>query len=93
MGRSVVVVPEKLSAKLRRIREALQLSQYQLPKELGVPDLARSNIAGWELGTKVPPMYIILRYARLANVCAEVLMDDEIDLPEKIPAKKTYHPH
>lgn len=93
MGRSVVIVPQNLSAKLRRIRESLQLSQTQLPNELGAPDLLQSYIAGWELGTKVPPMYIILRYARLANVCAEVLMDDEIDLPEKIPAKKTYHPH
>jgi hypothetical protein len=26
----------------------------------------------------------------LANVCIDVLADDEMDLPEKLPAKETY---
>jgi len=29
---------------------------------------------------------VLLAYARLANVSVESLIDDEIDLPEKLPA-------
>ena len=40
------------------------------------------------MGIKVPQSFILLQYARAANVYVDVLIDDEIDLPEKIPSSK-----
>jgi transcriptional regulator with XRE-family HTH domain len=49
-------------------------------------DLFRSNISQYELGAREPPLPVILQYARLANVYADALLDDSLDLPEKLPA-------
>jgi hypothetical protein len=32
-------------------------------------------------------MYVLLWYARLARVCLDVIVDDELDLPAKLPSK------
>ena len=47
----------------------------------------RSAVSGYELGTREPPLPILLKYARLAGVCVEVLIDDKLDLPAELPAK------
>ena len=44
----------------------------------------RSAISGYELGTREPPLTILLKYARLAGVSTDVLIDDELDLPDKL---------
>jgi hypothetical protein len=33
---------------------------------------------------------ILMAYARVANVYVEVLIDDELDLPEKLPSAKKH---
>jgi hypothetical protein len=48
--------------------------------------LFRSAISGYELGTREPPLPVLLEYARVAGVWLDVLVDDESDLPEKLPA-------
>jgi hypothetical protein len=45
------------------------------------------SISGYELGTRVPPLPVVLRYAQAARVCSDVLLDDDLDLPAKLPAK------
>ncbi|MCI0488647.1 MAG: hypothetical protein L0229_18825 [Blastocatellia bacterium] len=47
--------------------------------------LYQSNISGFETGEREPPLPIILQYARAAGVCVDVLIDDEMDLPENLP--------
>ena len=43
----------------------------------------KSAISGYELGTREPSLLTILKYARLAKVTVENLIDDEMNLPKK----------
>lgn len=49
--------------------------------------LFRSAISGYELGTREPPLPVLLEYARSVGVWVDVLIDDELDLPAKLPSK------
>ncbi len=81
--------PERLADKLRQIRLALGLSQSEMHKHLGVEDsIAFKRISDYELGKNEPPLMILLQYARVANVWADVLIDDEVDLPDKLPSRE-----
>jgi transcriptional regulator with XRE-family HTH domain len=86
MGRSPRPKPERLGEKLLAIRQALGLSQTQMLKSLGLK-IDYSAVSGYELGTREPPLTILLKYARIAGVCLDTLVDDELDLPEKLPSK------
>jgi hypothetical protein len=56
-------------------------------KRLGSPEkLMQSSISGYERGVREPPSLILLAYARAANVYVEVLLDDDLNLPERLPA-------
>jgi hypothetical protein len=46
-----------------------------------------NRISDYELGKREPPLPILLRYGRIAGVCVDVLIDDDLDLPAKLPAK------
>lgn len=88
MGRSSRTKPARLAEKLLQIRMALGLSQNGMLKQLGFDeDLFQGSISGYELGTREPPLPVLLRYAQAAGVWIDVLVDDEIDMPEKLPAK------
>jgi transcriptional regulator with XRE-family HTH domain len=79
--------PERLSEKLLQIRTALGLSQPELHRRLGVEHLIDyTKISTYELGKREPPLMILLEYARLANVYVDVLIDDALDLPDKLPS-------
>ncbi len=80
--------PERLAEKLRQIRDTLGLSQSEMHKRLGVGDsIEFKRISDYELGNREPPLGILLQYARAANVILDVLADDELDLPEKLPSR------
>jgi transcriptional regulator with XRE-family HTH domain len=80
--------PNYLPAKLLRIREALELSQSEMLKRLGFEaDMVAARISEFELGKNEPPLPVLLAYALAANVSTDVLIDDELDLPDKLPAK------
>ena len=88
MGRSARPKPKRLPDKLRAIREALGLSQSEMLARLGLKEkLMRAAVSGYELGTIEPPLPVILEYARAAGVCTDVLLDDKLNLPAKLPAK------
>lgn len=79
--------PGRLAEKLLQIRVSLDLSQNGMLRRLGDPEkLSQSNISGYERGVREPPLLILLEYARVAGVYMEVLIDDSINLPEKLPA-------
>ena len=88
MGRKPRVKPERLAEKLRTIRDALGLSQGELVKRLEAGDLIDAkHVSKFELGEREPSLIVLLRYARLAGVSMDVLADDELDLPARLPAK------
>lgn len=87
MGRAARLRPERLTEKLLQTRLALGLSQSEMLARLGVEDLIDYNkISGYERGEREPPLPILLNYARIANVWLDVLVDDELDLPERLPS-------
>ena len=90
MGRSSRPKPVRLAEKLLQIRVALGLSQDQMLESLGYADtLFRSSISGYELGKREPPLPVLLRYAQTAGVSMDVLVDDDVDLPSKLPRRRT----
>ncbi|HZE70030.1 MAG TPA: hypothetical protein VE135_10970 [Pyrinomonadaceae bacterium] len=87
MGKYVRPRPLRLTEKLFQIRTALGLSQNGMLSQLGLAEtLFRSSISSYELGASEPPLPILLQYARLAGVCLDVIVDDDLDLPKKLPS-------
>lgn len=89
MGVKARQKPERLAEKLVQIREALGLSQNGMIRQLGM-ELTQNRISDYELGKSEPPLALILRYARAVGVCVEVLIDDDLDLPDKLPGKSRH---
>ena len=78
--------PRRLAEKLLQIRQSFELSQSQMVKQLGVADLIHyNNISKYELDKNEPPLMILLAYAKVARVHLEEIVDDDIDLPRKLP--------
>lgn len=85
MGKRPRRIPERLGEKLLQIRTSLGLSQTQMWKKLEVDDyLPYTVISGYERGMREPSLEIVLKYARLVGVQMEVLVDDELDLPNRL---------
>jgi transcriptional regulator with XRE-family HTH domain len=79
----------RLPEKLRRIRYRLNLTQEELTEQIEqlgfVRNLDRAEISDFERGRRDPDALTQLSYARLINVCLDVLVDDGMDLPEELP--------
>jgi len=87
MGQSSRPMPALLSEKLLYIRAGLQLSQNELIHHLGLSsELTQARVSAYERGVREPPLLVLLRYAHAANVSVEALIDDELELPRKLPA-------
>jgi hypothetical protein len=52
--------------------------------------IAPGHISDFELGKREPNLIVLLAYSRLSNIPLNNIVDDELDLPEKI-AKKPKH--
>ncbi len=77
-----------LARKLLRIRHALGLSQMQLIKLMEVDDqIAYHRISEYELGRREPSLSMLLAYARVAGVHLEEIVNDYLELPDKLPGK------
>ena len=91
MGQSPRLKPELLAQKLLKIRTSLGLSQNELIHQLGFTDrLSQNNISAFERGTREPSLPVLLQYARLAQVWMDVLVDDELELPQKLPCSSKH---
>ncbi|SRR6266496_2114714 len=91
MGRKPRMKPERLSEKLLQIRTSLDLSQTELLRRLGFEDfIDYRRISEFELGDNEPPLPVLLQYARVAGVHLEDIVDDDLDLPAKLPGNVRY---
>ena len=81
--------PKRLAEKLLQIRLALGLSQTEMHRRLDVEDeIAYTRISEYELDKGEPTLMVLLRYARVAGVSMEALVDDEMDLPARLPHRR-----
>lgn len=87
MGRRPIPRPKRLAEKLASIRKGLGLSQNELINKMGLSEfLVREEVSDFERGKRIPPLRVLLAYARAAGVYVDVLIDDELDLPAKLPS-------
>jgi len=88
--------PRNLSQKLRQIRIDLALSPLQIIRRLGFEDSMHvGRISEYERGLREPSLVVLLAYARVARVHLENLIDDDLDLPARLPgtAPSRRHEH
>jgi transcriptional regulator with XRE-family HTH domain len=89
MGRGTRIRSVRLPAKLLQIRRAFDVTQEEMASRLGFREITREYISGFELGRREPPLPVLLRMAQLAGVYVDVLIDDDLDLPSRLPAAPT----
>lgn len=91
MGRKARMKPERLSEKFLKIRLALGLAQSELLRRLGFEDsMDYRRISEFERGTTEPHLAVVLQYARVAGLHMEDIVDDDLDLPKKLPGSVKY---
>ncbi|HEX8285810.1 MAG TPA: helix-turn-helix transcriptional regulator [Pyrinomonadaceae bacterium] len=91
MGTKARQRPERLAEKLLQIRLGLDLSQSDMLRRLELEDvISYKKISDYERGEREPSLLILLQYARAAGVCVDTLIDDQLDLPSKLPARRKH---
>ena len=87
MGRRARYIPARLPEKLILIRKSLGLTQQEMLERLDLPEeILQTSISQYERGKIEPPIFVLLRYADVANIWLEVLLRDQLDLPNKLPS-------
>jgi transcriptional regulator with XRE-family HTH domain len=88
MGSAARRRPVRLAEKLSEARRKLGLSQNEMIRRMGMEDeLTQAHVSLFESGSRVPSLPVLLAYAEAANVYLEVLVKDDLDLPDVIPAR------
>lgn len=93
MGKASRPKPARLAEKLLEIRNKLKLSQNGMIRRLGLVDkLTQAEISAFERAIRVPPLPVLLEYARTISTTGggeflEALIDDEMNLPENLPSE------
>lgn len=89
MGKATRPKPQRLAEKLAQIRAALGLSQNEMIRRLGLAnELTQAEVSAFERGVREPPLPFLLKYAEAAGVYVDVLIDDRLDLPKRLPARQ-----
>ena len=95
MGHGKRPRPKRLGSKLRHVREQLMggITQAAMAEELirhGADSTLHSGyIADYENSkTREPSLLTLLAYSKLTGLSINVLVDDELDLPERLPVKR-----
>ena len=84
MGRAKRLRTKHLAKKLVHVRKSLGLSQNGLIRAMGLVEVIyQANVSEYETGKREPPLPILLRYARVAGVSTDLLIDDTLELPAK----------
>jgi transcriptional regulator with XRE-family HTH domain len=96
MGTVSRETPRYLARKLLQIRKTIDggISQEEMVKRLGLSrkkNFNRTYISKYEQGVLEPPLKVLLAYARLVSSTGrgeflEALIDDAMEIPEKLPA-------
>jgi len=93
MGKPSRRKQRRMAGKLLQIRKMLKLSQTQIVERMGLTEeLPRGSISNFENDRRVPSLFILLRYARLAGLCLEVIVDDELELPRVLETRLVHDP-
>ena len=80
--------PTRLAVKLLELRNKLHLSQGGMLRRLGLEnEMERDYISKFERGVLDPPLHVLCAYGEAANIFLDVLVRDDIELPEVLPAK------
>jgi len=83
--------PLRLAEKLLQIRKGLGLSQTQMLARMGLEETMHyGRISEYEQGKREPTLMTLLAYARAASVHLEDIVDDDLDLPRKLPGTVNY---
>jgi len=78
---------KRLGEKLLQIREGLKFSQNEMLWQLGLSEkYERTIISNYEQDHREPPLFVLLGYARLAGICLDAIVDDDVDVPKRLPA-------
>lgn len=87
MGSKRRAQPRRMGAKLLQIRKDLTLTQEGMAKRLNLKEspVYPTHISEFEHGTREPSLLVLLRYARLAGVSTDALIDDDLDLLHHVP--------
>jgi transcriptional regulator with XRE-family HTH domain len=76
-----------LGGKLRSVRLSLGLSQNGILRRLGLDgELTQAEWSAYERSVRIPSLPVLLMVAELAGVWIDVLVNDDLDLPEALPA-------
>ncbi len=85
MGKKSRPKPEKLAAKLLKIRTDVGLSQDDFIERLGLQGvLVSASVSQYERGVREPSYIVLLKYAKFAKVSTDYLIDDELELIQSI---------
>jgi transcriptional regulator with XRE-family HTH domain len=88
MGKGKRTRPKLLGKKLREIRLQLGLSQNEMLRSLGLEaEFSRSELSAYERGVREPPLQVLLSYSNTARVWLNVLVDDRLELPARLPSR------
>lgn len=80
--------PERLGEKLLAIRKALGYSQRGLIRAMDLEgELTQAEISMFESGKRAPSLLVLRKYAVLARVWIDYLVEDSLELPAKLPSK------
>jgi transcriptional regulator with XRE-family HTH domain len=86
MGKGKRERPARLAGKLAKIRKTFALSQNEMLRHLGLADkLTREEVSAYERGVREPSLPTLLKYAEAAGVWVDVLVNDDLDLPDRLP--------
>jgi transcriptional regulator with XRE-family HTH domain len=88
MGRASQTKPARLADKLLQIRTALSLSQNGLIRHIGLQGLlTQADVSAFERGIRIPSLPVLMCYAKVEGVYIDWLVDDDLSLPKKLPAR------
>jgi DNA-binding XRE family transcriptional regulator len=88
MGRKHQQTLRNLAPKLLQIRTLLGLRECEMIAQMGSPQgISESDIRAYERGRHEPSIAVLLRYARVASVPLDLLADDDLKMPERLPAQ------
>jgi transcriptional regulator with XRE-family HTH domain len=79
MGRTRRRKPKRLGRKLAAIRNDLGVSQSEMARLLDL-QASYTVVSSYELGTGEPDLLTLLRYAKLARISTDILIDDKLNL-------------
>lgn len=83
--------PKRLGEKLASVRSILALSQSEMLRCLGIDEeYTREEISAYERGVRIPPLHVLLKYSKVARIWVNVLIDDELDLPKRLPPQRMH---